>query len=67
MTIRQRIALAMRQGSEAGHAGEPMTACPYDVRSPDLLEQTLATLWLRAHDRAAPAPVDYGEDRGTDG
>lgn len=64
MTDRQRLARAMRQGSEAGHAGRDLTACPYDVQSEDRMERLLAAVWLRAHDRAAPRPVDYG-DRGT--
>lgn len=59
MTAREDLAAAMRDGSEAGEAGEPMFGCPHDPHSTDPRERVLATLWLRAHARADEFPVDF--------
>ena len=59
MTDRQAIARAMREGSEAGAAGVPLTDCPYDPRSEDKLERLCSVLWLRLHARHSGPPVDF--------
>lgn len=59
MDDRERIAQAMREGSEAGRSGVHPRECPYDPRSTDRLERVCVTLWLRMHARHDPPPVDF--------